>query len=516
MINWLISLIDRLVGYDRLSADVHEPREQAGYFSTDAKLRKGQSMDYARVLAQSFRENINLTPLTEAIGADSMANLGDSVKLRIGNNLQGLPEVQMSWYAAQGFIGYQACAMLAQQWLIDKACTIPGEDAVRNGYSITIDGGVEADAKFIEAFRVADERHNIRAELEEFVRFSRIFGVRHALFLVDSADPNYYEYPFNPDAVTRGSYKGITQIDPIWITPELDAAAAADPVSRHFYEPTFWRVNGKRYHRSHFVIVRNSEVPDILKPSYIYGGISVPQQIYERVYAAERCANEAPQLLLTKRSTIIHVDMEKVVANPAKFEEKISEWIYFRDNYGIKAVGKEEVIEQFDTALADLDETIMTEYQLVAAIAKVPATKLLGTTPKGFNATGEYDEASYHETLESIQSHKCSPVLKRHHLLLMRSEIAPQLGITPVGTGVKWNPVDAPTAKEQAETNLAKAQTGAALVQSGAIDGMDERQRITTDPESGYTGLPEIEPEDLTPPENVDDGQNAPAIANPV
>jgi phage-related protein (TIGR01555 family) len=493
MIKWLLNRFFSPV--QQPTGDKHSP---IGFFSTDTAVREAKLKDYPTILKQTFRQEVNLEPLADAIGQDSMANLGESVKLRFGNNIQGLPDVQLSWYAAQGFIGYQACAMLAQQAMIDKVCTIPGEDAIRNGYAVTLDGGIEADAAFIEAYRLADERHHIQRELEEFVRMSRVFGVRHALFKVQSSDPNYYEYPFNPDAVTRGSYEGVVQIDPIWITPELDSAAVADPASKHFYEPTYWRINGKRYHRSHFVIIRNSELPTVLRPSYVYGGISLPQKIYERVYAAERCANEAPQLLLTKRSTVIHVDMEKVVANPAKFEEKITEWIYFRDNYGIKAVGKEEVIEQFDTALVDLDATIMTQYQLVAAIAQVPATKLLGTTPKGFNATGEYDEASYHEFLRSIQAHKCTPFLQRHHLLVMRSEVAPKLGMTPVGTGVRWAPLDTPTAKELAETNLIKSQTGQALVNSGAIDGMDERQRITADPDSGYTGLPEVD--DETPP----------------
>ena len=61
------------------------------------------------------------------------------------------------------------------------------------------------------------------------------------------------------------------------------------------------------------------------------------------------------------------------------------EWAGLRDNYGVKVIDKDaEDLTQFDTGLADLDVTIMTQYQLVAAIAGVPATKLLGTTPKGF------------------------------------------------------------------------------------------------------------------------------------
>ena len=80
--------------------------------------------------------------------------------------------------------------------------------------------------------------------------------------------------------------------------------ANMSPDSLTFYEPQYWRVGGKRIHKSHLWISRGDEVADILKPSYLYGGVPVVQQIFERVYAAERTANEAPILALTKRLNI--------------------------------------------------------------------------------------------------------------------------------------------------------------------------------------------------------------------
>ncbi len=76
----------------------------------------------------------------------------------------------------------------------------------------------------------------------------------------------------------------------------------------------------------------------------------------------------------------------------------------------------------------------------------------------------------------------------------MRSEIVGNFpGLNkPIVTSIDWNPLDSPTATEWAEINLKKAQTGAALVGSGAIDGMDERTRIRDDPTSDYNGLPDI------------------------
>ena len=194
---------------------------------------------------------------------------------------------------------------------------------------------------------------------------------------------------------------------------------------------------------------------------------------------------------MTKRMDIYHMDLAKALANQGSFEAQIAWWRSNMDNYGVKVIGQDETMERFDTSLTDLDVVIMTQYQLVAAAANMPATKLLGTTPKGFNATGEYEEASYHEELETIQS-LITPLLDRHYILSAKS-LGLDATITP-----RWNELDALTAKEQAEINKLKAEAGSVLVQSGAIDGMDERDRISADPSSGYSGLAQpIEPEPI-------------------
>jgi phage-related protein (TIGR01555 family) len=164
------------------------------------------------------------------------------------------------------------------------------------------------------------------------------------------------------------------------------------------------------------------------------------------------------------------------------------------NNFGVKVIGnnENEEIQQFDTSLADLDAVIMSQFQLVAAAAEVPATKLLGTTPKGFNSTGEYDARSYHQKLTSIQQHGLSPLLDRHHLLLIKAFVAPKFGIAPFKLESNWNPVDEPTAAELADINLKKAQADSTYVQTGAIDGVDVRDKLIADKDSGFNGIQPI------------------------
>jgi len=451
-------------------------------------------------LTQALARTRVYNPVTQVAAAMDSADAPGGIKALYQFGESGVPTVQLGWYGSQGFIGYQMCALIAQQWLVNKACLVPARDAIRKGYEVNVPEieGVNP-VEVLAMIERADKKFRLRKNMIEFVKMGRVFGIRVAMFKVESTDPEYYVKPFNPDGIRPNSYRGIVQIDPYWLAPELSTSGAMDPTSVEFYEPTYWIVNGQRVHRSHLVIMKGPEVPDILKPSYLYGGMSVPQLIFERVYAAERCANESPQLLLTKRSTIFYTDSAKALSNLAKFSEKLMTWAGLRDNYGVQVADKDaDKIEQHDTGLADLDATIMTQYQLVAAACNIPATKLLGTTPKGFNSTGEYEEANYHEELEAIQTEDLLPLMERHHMCVIRSEVLPRLAgtVRPFAVDVVFHPLDSLTAEEQAAVNKTKAETDAILVGTGAIDGSDVRIKWSKDKTGGYDGIEVAEPLD--------------------
>ncbi len=363
-----------------------KPARRSGFFSTHAFDTGEQLMDVAAKLAELKRTQ----PIFHGEFAMDDSTNGVANFKGFASDTGALSDSLVNWYASQAFIGHQLCGILAQHWLINKACSMPADDAVRNGYDIVSTDGDELPPKAVKLLAHYDRSMKIKAHLREFVRKGRVFGIRIAMFKVESTDPKYYENPFNIDGVTPKSYKGIVQIDPYWTAPLLDQQAAAQPDSLHFYEPTWWMINGKKVHRSHLVIFRHADPVDILRPQYLYGGVPLTHQIMERVYGAERTANEAPQLAQTKRTNVWLTDMEAVMTNPTAAVSRLNDWAYYRDNYGVKLGDKEgDQFEQFDTSLADMDALIMTQYQLVAAIAGCPSTKLSGTSPKGFNATGE-------------------------------------------------------------------------------------------------------------------------------
>ena len=164
----------------------------------------------------------------------------DNFKLAF-NARTSLPNSILDFFATQGFIGYQAAAILSQNALIDKACTMPAQDSVRNGYEITVNSGADISTDIIDDLYEIDKEYHLTNNMIDFGRMGRIFGIRIALFKVESDDPDYYLKPFNIDGIKPGSYKGIVQYDPYWITPELDLEASADPsgIDPITHMPTF-------------------------------------------------------------------------------------------------------------------------------------------------------------------------------------------------------------------------------------------------------------------------------------
>lgn len=470
--------IKETLGYEAGFSDGYN-----AYYLKQEREKSGHTID--DLLKNTFQRTGPFNP------SESVAVMDAAMDETLGYS--GGDNPQMRWFLSQGFIGWQACAAVSQHWLVDKACTVPARDAARVGYDLSINEDLGVAPEILEKIKDGCKLYGIDESLVQFYRMCQIFGIRHALFKFrfdnEQEMREFYAAPYNPDGIKKGSFLGISQIDPMWMSPGFDAKDISDPAAINFYNPTYWNIAGLKVHRSHFVIIRTCEVPDILKPTYYYGGIPLPQRIMERVYAAERTANEAPTLAMNKRLRILKCDVINAFTRQAETEQKIKFLSRMADNHGVLLVDRDDSVEQLDTALADMDSLIMTQYQIVAAIAGIPATKLIETTPKGFNSAGDYEADSYAQKLESIQKNDFEPLMQRFLECFIRSEICQQHGIEPFTVDVCWNSPDVVKAAERADIKLKEAQIDQVLIASGIVSPTEARARVIAEKESGYNGL---------------------------
>lgn len=486
-----------------------EDENIANGFYSNFKLKE---VNRNKMLATSIqRTHNNLTADTpDGVAMDAVCSYAN--KLNNAYNI-ALPvdDIIYTFFAAQCFIGFQACSLLTQNWLINKACSLPPKDAIRPNYTVNykIADDEVIDNDFLTEIKdVSDDKtkYNIREIGRIFAEKKRQFGQVLAYPVIDGVN---YSLPFNIDAVKPDSYKGMTVIDPVWYVAELDSEAISKPDSINYFRPTYFVMpDGKKIHYSWCQFGLNGEVPDVLKPTYYWGGYPVPQLIYKRVYAAEKTANEAPMLAMSKRLLVTDINVAAAMTNPAEVQKQIDVLTNYRDNFGVLTKRPQETIQQIDTSLADLDTVIMTQYQLVAAASGVPASKLIETQPKGFNSNGDYEDNQYKMLLASIQEDDIAPLMEMHYQLLCKSKF----GLTRYFT-VKFDEIDTPTEKERAEINEIQARTDATLVQAGAISPDELRQKLINDENSGYNGLDDEEPEEE--PINLEDNGGSSTEQNP-
>ena len=296
----------------------------------------------------------------------------------------GINEKVLRHFQLRGFIGWNACAIIAQHELISRACSIPAEDAMAPGYTVqyldkSIVGDGQHDGKDIDFLanikRAADDM-GMNKICIKYCYNKKVFGVGLAIPCMDESVD--MEKPYNPDGVTKGSYHGFSVVDPYWIRYDFDDASVSDATSKDFYVPTYYCMpDGRRVHKSWVFRAINCEVPDVLKPTYYFGGLPLTQMMYERVFCGDKIANEAPMLAMTKRLLIADANVEQMVADPRHANLMMKAINFFRDNFAVFFKKPNSQVTQLDTNISDLPPLTASQYQLASAIAQIPVTKLM-------------------------------------------------------------------------------------------------------------------------------------------
>ena len=402
-------------------------------------------------------------------------------------------------FQSRMWITFSANAIIATHEVVNLCCSIPGKDAISHGYKVicasndhqqTEETRKNHDAneeRFHHQIKVAADKMGMNETCAKLNYYKKVYGVGIAIprvkFRADAKSPSdssgntpySYADPYNPEMIEPGSYKGFAIVDPIWITYDFNTEEFLDPISPTFQVPTWINTHNRRIHHTWCIRVLNSEIPDILKPSYYYSGLSLTQMLYERVWCADKLANEAPLLAMTKRLLIADGNLEQMIGDPRHTNIFFKAINYFRDNFSIFVKKPSMNVTQLDTSLADLAPLTSYQYQLVSAIAQIPVTKLFKNVPTGLQSTGEYEWDDYAQTIRDIQVRDYTPLLRKHFELYCASYYSERKDLK---LDIEWNPIDVPKEKEQVQMASQLGQAVGALCSQGIIEVQEGRTML--------------------------------------
>lgn len=394
------------------------------------------------------------------------------------------------------FIGYAALSLLSQHPLIRAMVETLADEMTRKWIEFYGQGTEESDAERVKALQDATEKYFLKAKFNTAMKKTGYFG--GCMLFIDMGDDTStpaglaeVATPLTLDSakITKGSFKGFRVIEPINCYPA--PYNADNPLKPDYYHPTKWLVQGRTVHGSRMLHFIQNEPPILLKPAYNFFGIPLAQMALDYVDRFDTVRIAVAKLIKRFSTSILKTDMSQVLAggnyeDVSSLKARALMWSLLGSNDGLMALDKDaEDFVQVNTPLSGLADIVSQQLELLAAISRMPAVKLLGISPKGFNSTGEYDEANWYDHVGSQQANVFGDNLTKAIKIIQLSEF----GAIDDDLTHRFVPLHEQSEAEKATNRKANADTFAIYYDRGVLGAEEERARLSADPDSGYDSL---------------------------
>lgn len=334
-------------------------------------------------------------------------------------------------------------------WLARQIVDVPAFDAFRKWRSW------QAKADQIAKLEAEEVRHGLRRKLLDAKVEARLFGGAALYIGIDNQDP---ATPLESDKVGSQGLSYVTSLTKRDLSPgEIEK----DPASEWFGKPAWYDLSagnrmGVRIHPSRLVILTGADVPNLMNTSG--WGDSVLVSTMSAIKHADSTAANIASLVFEAKVDVIRVpELMQSLADPEYETRLLNRFGLASMAKGINGallLDKDEEFNAKTISLAGLPDVMMVFMQLVSGAADIPATRFLGRSPAGLNASGESDLKNYHDRIQSIQELEIAPAMSRLDECLIRSA----LGTHPPEVHFTWNPLTQLSEAEMAEIGKIDAE----------------------------------------------------------
>lgn len=397
----------------------------------------------------------------------------------------------MNAYGCQGFTpfpGYAYLASLASIPEYRNMAEINASEITREWIKIITNNA--DDEKSLNKIKIIEqklEELHVKDAIKEVAKHVDLYG-RGQIFIKIEGNRDEKPLILSDKTVTRGSFKSIHVVEPIWTTPAY--YNTLDPTSKDFYVPTVWYMLGKEVHASRLLSVITRPMPDIFKPAFNFSGLSLTQMAEMKVKIWLDTEKAIGDIIKNFSITALMTDMEAILSGVddtgQNLEGRIKMFLNNRSNQGLMVLDKDrEELAQLNMPLSGLPELQSQAQERLCAVSRIPAVKLFGVSPAGFNATADGEIRAFYDTKAAEQEAYYRKPIQTILELIMLSEF----GEIDENITFKFNPLFQLDAKEEAEVKLSNAQSHSIYINDGVFTPEEIRALITKDLDSGFDGI---------------------------
>lgn len=392
------------------------------------------------------------------------------------------------------FPGYAFLSELAQRPEYRRISEIIATEMTRKWIKIT-STSKDDDSK-IEQIKIIEaelKRLNVRDCFQKCTELDGYFGRGHLYIDTGSVDDREeLKTPIgdgsNDISVIKMAGKTINYLqptEPVWTYPT--AYNSIDPLKQDWYEPSTWFVLGKEIHKTRLLKFVGRQVPDMLKPAYSFGGLSMSQMAIPYVNNWLRTRQSVADIIHSFSVFVLKTDLsESLSEGGEELFQRAEAFNMFRDNKGVFLLDKEgEDFQNISAPLGSLDRLQAQAQEQLSSVSGIPLVKLTGISPSGLNATSEFEMRSFYDWIHAFQEKLYRPNLSIIINMIQLSKI----GKIDPDIVFEFEPLWSLDEKGQAEVNQIKSQSGIAMVEAGILSQEEERKRVATDPDSDYSSI---------------------------
>ena len=365
-------------------------------------------------------------------------------------------------------LSYQECANLATDSMISKAIDVIVREIFKSG------GKWEAAHLDIDNFEMVLNSLDFYNKIALAVQRALEYG---GAFIYINTDDTNLSLPLylNEKTASTNKITGLTVIEPWQAAPVQ--VNSFNPLKENYMQPDLWWVLGAStsVHKTRLIPVVFYSVPDLIKPLYNYLGLPLSFYMKNYVSNADTVRQSISDLVLRFRTKIIKTTAQKI-ADP-QTQARVKYMNATSNNLATLLLAKDEEWIETVTSLSGMDNLLSQMYELMTASTRgIPVTKLLGLSPRGFNATGEYDENNFYDVIDGYASSVVIPAMEKvaEYILCFKAGILDE-------PKYEFNPRKQIKQKEQAEINNLKADYISKLIMSGVVTGKDAIRAISED-----------------------------------
>lgn len=416
----------------------------------------------------------------------------------IGNMLTWASNaIPSSFLEGVTWLGYAYLSELAQRPEYRRLTEVIAKEMTRKWIRFQGKGGDDAEDKTEKIDQLNEEFTRLKVK-EVFCRVAEMdgfFGRGHIYIDTGSTeDRDELKLPIGDgkNLMSRAKFKGkigflraLRPIEPIWCYPTN--YNAIDPLKSDWYNPADWFVMGKQIHADRLLKFVGREVPDILKPAYVFGGLSMSQMAKPYVDIWLRTREAVAELIEAFSIFVLKTDLsESLNQGGEELFERVELFNNLRFNAGLMMLNKDsEDFTNISAPLGSLDVLQAQSQEHMASVSGIPIVKLLGISPHGLNASSEGEIRVWYDWIHSFQESFFTENLWR----VVRFAQLSLWGAVDEDITFSYEPLWALDEKSMAELRKTEADTDLALIGGGVLAPEESRRRIASDANTPYASL---------------------------